>query len=744
MHALLLTLQAGATIVGTVREERSQRPAVGIVVTLVNARRTMVTTEQGEYRFADVPAGPQRLDFRGANHVARTLQAIVPPSGTLTIDVTLRRIAVQLAEIMVRAPVPVRGAEGPHDVGLSQVDRSASVAALRNHPLLAEADALAVLNGGEVAMAPEAPGGLHVRGGATDEVAFLLDGIPTFSPYHGVSLGGGWNPDLLAQVSLSTRLSAGPASDVLGGIVEGRTRSPTALLSTQGSLSTTQGRIALEGPLGGAGAGFLAAARSGFPGSLGTPSDVAFVRGGGHDLFGKLEAPLAGGRFRVLGFHGADDTRAVATIEVDSTAPPRFHRFAWRSLSLGARWDGSRRGTDLSAIAWRATSGADIDWAARAPLVLASRRRDLGLTVNAARGGEKARTDVGLRIGATATRYRVAGSTGTLLALPESSVGQLAASAQHRRTVGPSVIVRLGAVGTRAAARWRLSSAGEVEWRPSARWTMLGQVSRRHQFHQSLGNPESVVSTVFPAELPAAADGQVIPIARSDQAVVGVEYRQGAIRLGWQGYVRRLTGRSLVALGESEPFAAAPVGSDLARMYGGSVEFAAATDRWGLVASVGIERVRLGGGAAQFTPMHAPARRFDLGITAMPSSSLSLRLGAAVASGRRGTVVNDGFEWESCNLADRGCEFRGSPVLDLTTLGRVVLPDYLRVDLSVRKRWTASIAGRDGQIGLFGTISNLGGRSNVLTYTRQPGTDRLEPVLMRPLAPLLFGLDWRF
>ncbi len=61
---------------------------------------------------------------------------------------------------------------------------SLSLAAVRDHPLLAEPDVLQAPGGGEVALRPEAPSGIHVRGGASDQVAYLLDGIPVFSPYH--------------------------------------------------------------------------------------------------------------------------------------------------------------------------------------------------------------------------------------------------------------------------------------------------------------------------------------------------------------------------------------------------------------------------------------------------------------------------------------------------------------------------------------------------------------------------------
>ena len=76
-------------------------------------------------------------------------------------------------------------------------------------------------------------------------------------------------------------------------------------------------------------------------------------------------------------------------------------------------------------------------------------------------------------------------------------------------------------------------------------------------------------------------------------------------------------------------------------------------------------------------------------------------------------------------------------------LGHQAVP-ATRLDLGARKHWHATIAGRDATIGLFGALTNVLDRSNVLTYARDPATGTLAPVDMRPLAPLVVGLDWRF
>jgi hypothetical protein len=131
-------------------------------------------------------------------------------------------------------------------------------------------------------------------------------------------------------------------------------------------------------------------------------------------------------------------------------------------------------------------------------------------------------------------------------------------------------------------------------------------------------------------------------------------------------------------------------------------------------------------------------------VIVFPSATTSLRLGATSVLGRRTTTATGGLEWEACNLLDRGCEFGGSPEYTGDPLGGTSLPAYLRVDLGVRKHWHVQLAGRDAMVALFGTLTNVLNRSNVLTYVRNPATGERVPVEMRPLAPLVVGLDWRF
>jgi hypothetical protein len=274
---------------------------------------------------------------------------------------------------------------------------------------------------------------------------------------------------------------------------------------------------------------------------------------------------------------------------------------------------------------------------------------------------------------------------------------------------------------------------------------LAGGYTRAHQFAQSLRNPESVVGNVYPVDLYLGAGAPGVPIARSDQAVVSAEYRPfNSIRLGVEAYHRTSSGLLLVAPEGNGPFTTGSFELGSGRFSGLSVEAGVSSTRYGLVAGYGWQRVRFRYGATGYAPDHGSTHLLQGGVIVFPSATTSLRLGATSVLGRRTTTATGGLEWEACNLLDRGCEFGGSPEYTGDPLGGTSLPAYLRVDLGVRKHWHVQLAGRDAMVALFGTLTNVLNRSNVLTYVRNPATGERVPVEMRPLAPLLIGLDWRF
>jgi carboxypeptidase family protein/TonB-dependent receptor-like protein len=292
--ALKLVILSRATppsIAGVVRDGESGRPLVEAMVSLPDLDRSVTTDSLGRYLLLDVPAGPQHLTVRRIGYAPRTLHAFVPDEGRLTIDVALHPVPLQLAPLVVKSVHPIRGLE-PED-STRFPDRGASLQAIHNDPTLSEPDDFLALSGGEVASAPESPSGMHVRGAPSDQTGYVLDGIPVLSPYHAAGVFSAWNPDAVERVQLSSTSPSPVYPAALSGTISGVTRPPAGVLSSQGSMSTSQARIALDGPLGAGGAGFLVSFRRSYPAWY-APHDPSYLGGQTQDALAKLEAPLLG------------------------------------------------------------------------------------------------------------------------------------------------------------------------------------------------------------------------------------------------------------------------------------------------------------------------------------------------------------------------------------------------------------------------------------------------------------------
>lgn len=739
---LLLIVQATqSSVAGVIRDGESGHPLADAIVALTDLDRSVVSDSSGRYLFRDVPPGPQHLSIHRIGYAPRTLHALVPGEGRLQIDVTLHPVPLRLPGIVVRSTVAVRGVESGDSTPYP--DRGISIAALRNDPLLAEPDGFLGLDGGEIGANPESPSGLHLRGAASDQTSYLLDGIPVFSPYHAAGTFSAWNPDALERLQISSASLPAGFPDALSGTVSAVTRAPGSTARVQGGMSTTQARLAVDGPLGTAGAGYLVSVRTGFPAVFAPRHDASYLRGGTHDLIAKVERPAWGGRLRLLLYDNGNDIGS--SVDPESTGGPLRNSFEWSSRSMGAQWSRTTGATMLRVQTWSASSDAEATWIGDTSSSLMAERRDEGLLVLVGRGGSKSSTATGLRIERSRTIYRVAPAEG---ASPFFELGARTPVGtvflQHDRPLGRRLGALLALSAASAAKDIHLNLQTQLRWQLSEPLALSANYTRSHQFSQSLRNPESVVGNIFPADLYVGSGDPRIPVARNDRGVLAVDYRPtSGMRVGAQMYLSNYAGLLLVAPRTGEPFATTGFTTGSGTAPGFSLDAALSRARFGLLARYGWQNVRLEHADSSYIPVYGAAHFLELGAILFPSATSSVRLGLTGAMGRRGTGVTGSFEWEACNLLDHGCEFAGSPQSD-GALGAMRLPAYLRLDLGLRKHWHLSVAGRDVTLAVFGTMTNLLGRTNLLTVATDPATGHRTPIEMRPQSPLVVGVDWRF
>jgi hypothetical protein len=358
---------------------------------------------------------------------------------------------------------------------------------------------------------------------------------------------------------------------------------------------------------------------------------------------------------------------------------------------------------------------------------------------------DRSRTVGGVRMERSRTAYTVGF---TDFAGPNwvqaSSTPVATAFLEHGHTIGDLRVEAATAVSA-AAGAVRAGPRLRTRWAPSDALTFSGSWSRTHQFAQSLRNAESVVGNVFPADLYLGANGTDVPVARSDLSVLAAELRPlRGVRLAVQVYDRTFDGLLLVAPGDGEPFSTGRFSTGSGSARGLATEAAISGSRLGLLVGWGWRRVRYSRNDTTWVPEHGAAHDIEAGIVAFPTPTLSMRLAGTAVLGRRTTPVPGAIAFEACNLTNRGCEFGGSPHYGPALPGTAIVPGYVRLDAGVRKQWTFRAGSRDLSFTLFGTLSNLLGRDNVLTWTVDPATGERLPVGMRPRSPLVIGLDWEF
>jgi len=137
---------------------------------------------------------------------------MIPRQGTVELNVSLQALPTQLPIVVVRR---YRGAMSDRSTGSASPggDRTITATELTYHPQLAEPDFLRAVAGGDVGIAPETPGGLHVRGGSPDQTGYAPGTVVTLTPqpavgWHFVNWGGDANG---GQTPLSVTMSSNKA-----------------------------------------------------------------------------------------------------------------------------------------------------------------------------------------------------------------------------------------------------------------------------------------------------------------------------------------------------------------------------------------------------------------------------------------------------------------------------------------------------------------------------------------------------
>jgi len=249
MAAPSVSAQQG-TVQGRVHDEEGAA-VVGVIVTLERGTTLVTGTNTdalGSFRLPPAPAGSYTLSVIGIGYAQHTEEVDVPNEGSLDLEITVARAAVELQGISVDAQAS-RERVRFQEIGGATV-RELDAAELRAVPGLVEADpirAVEVLPG--VVSTSDFSASFHVRGGSQDQNLILLDGIPIFSPFHLGGLFSVFNVDMLDRVELQSGGFAAEHGGRVSSVLEIESSAGDGPFRVDGGISLLSSRAAAGGLL---------------------------------------------------------------------------------------------------------------------------------------------------------------------------------------------------------------------------------------------------------------------------------------------------------------------------------------------------------------------------------------------------------------------------------------------------------------------------------------------------------------
>ena len=206
---------AGTTgkLTGKVTDESTGEPLIGANVTIEGTNLGASTDVAGNYVILNIPPGQYNVKVSSIGYVSLVTQDVkIIVDQTTILSVNLRQTAIEVSEVVVTAKSP-----------LIQKDITSSVAVMTRD----EIEALPVSSFTELLSMQAGVVGsgnnLHIRGGRSNEVAFLVDGMYVQDPLLG-GLATRINNDAIQEMSLLSGTFNAEYGNAMSGVVNIVTR----------------------------------------------------------------------------------------------------------------------------------------------------------------------------------------------------------------------------------------------------------------------------------------------------------------------------------------------------------------------------------------------------------------------------------------------------------------------------------------------------------------------------------------
>lgn len=708
---------AGDSLYGTVRVLGTGEPVPGVRVSVRGRPETVVSDSAGLYVLRDIPGGRLEVRFERLGFGPLAVSVMLAADGTARVDVDLASVPVTLPAVTV-LPLDSGAAEPASDMSEIGRLRLTQTFAARN-PLVEASDVV-----GAIATAPFISGrdeltpSLHVRGGAGDQNLVLLDGIPWHGPRP---LGGivGLMPNgAVSAVDVHTAVPPARYGDALSSIIVVHSRAVDNL-TLEGGLDGSMIEQTAGSPLPG-GATVLASVRWTYRSVFNRP-EGGESENGFSDAMGRLSLPTGVGKLDLYYVDRRDRLAFLAAPDSSISAMNQFNSAGSLAGAVWARPLGPHRA--VHARLWSSASTSDAAWGSRA---LASSLDEVGFSADYA----SERTEVGISLSRTATRYRVQDSMLSRFVLDGATM-MVAAYASRLWTPAARWTVSTG-VRLSAPAAWGV----QIEPRVWTRLALGPRVSaslgfaRTHQYVQSARNEESVLDAVLGMDLPVAAGAGRLPPARSDQVTGALVARLGGrVAVLVEAYARRLSGLVLVAPVTRLPFADSAILVGRGSVQGADASFDYHSGRLDVRAQVGLVATARTAGTIRYRPSD-DVKRASVGVAYHPGRLAVVRVSATIGKGRPTTTLQDGLQLDPYTPMDGAGALTGSPTAVPGPPNTSRLPTYARLDLGLSRDWKIRGPGAGARINTSFTVTNLLDRRNVLAYVAAP--DGARPVFFVP------------
>jgi outer membrane cobalamin receptor len=311
-------LQVG-TVLGEVLATPDSQPVVQAQIRVSGRVGEVRTDEAGRFRLTLGP-GTYELTVRSLGYAPRRLEDVLVTDGdTTTVTVLLDRAPLQLRTVVITPST--YGIIGEAEL---VAPRTLTRRDVETRPHVGE-DIYRAMDRLPGVTTDDISARLHIRGGPSDQVLEILDGLELYEPFHLKELDGALSildVESIRELSLMTGGFSAEYGDKMAGVVSMRTVTPEPdRIKTTLGLSFMNATFKSEGSFARGAGTWLASARRGY---LDIVLDITNATDEGvelsptyYDLFGKVQYQL-GARHLISGhvLHAGD---AFSVVEEDGT-----------------------------------------------------------------------------------------------------------------------------------------------------------------------------------------------------------------------------------------------------------------------------------------------------------------------------------------------------------------------------------------------------------------------------------------